>query len=263
MANFQIPPDDARDEEYPAARFGRRRSRKTSELIARELANEIIKRDLPEGTTLSPEKDMIERYGVGRTTLREALRLLETRGVLTIRVGPRGGPVVRRPKASDLSDALTLILQFEGASLLDVFQANRAVQPMVASLAATRITDSEISELTSVLDRMKDALDDADELAAQTERFQRVIDNAAGSVTLLVLAEAVRVISYSTIADVAFPAEQGRERCQHFSRLLSALQQHDSGGAEQEVRQYLDATGRHWLHHYRELVNRPVRWTSA
>jgi DNA-binding FadR family transcriptional regulator len=70
---------------------------------------------------------------------------------------------------------------------------------MVASLAAIRITADQIGELDLVLSRMEDAIDDADEVALQTERFQRTIDSAAGSVTLQVLAEAVRVISYHTI----------------------------------------------------------------
>src|SRR3954463_16835351 len=74
-----------------------RRSPKACEVIARDLANYIVDNNLPEGAKLPVEKDMLETLGVGRTTLREALRLLETRGVLVIRAGPKGGPVVRHP----------------------------------------------------------------------------------------------------------------------------------------------------------------------
>src|ERR1700728_4543760 len=91
----------------------RQRSLKASELIARDLASYIVDQDLPEGTALPPEREMVASFGVGRNTLREALRILETRGVITIRSGPGGGPVVRRPRPSDLGEAMTLILQFE------------------------------------------------------------------------------------------------------------------------------------------------------
>jgi len=87
----------------------RRRQPKTSERIARDIASHIVDNKLAPGTMLPTEREMIESMGVGRTTLREALRLLETRGVLTIKSGPRGGPVVRRPRPSDLSEALTCI----------------------------------------------------------------------------------------------------------------------------------------------------------
>src|SRR6202044_2703439 len=81
----------------------RRRNLKQSELIAQYLASYIVDSDLPPGTTLPPEREMVQSLAIGRTTLREALRLLETRGVITIRSGRHGGPVVRRPDPRDLS----------------------------------------------------------------------------------------------------------------------------------------------------------------
>jgi DNA-binding FadR family transcriptional regulator len=241
----------------------RPRNPKTSEIIARELANEIIRRDLPSGTALASERDMVERYGVGRTTLREALRLLETRGVLTIRVGPGGGPIVRRPMATDLSEALTLILQFEGASLWDVFQVHRALQPMVVRLAAPKITARGITEIAEAIARMQSNLGDDDVFGAEMDRIYAVINTAAGSVTLRVLVEAVRLISHSTLADVSYPAEQQLTISRMLERVLDALRRRDAEGAERAMRSGLDRMGRYWTRHFGELVHRPVRWTSA
>src|SRR5207248_1815276 len=107
--------------------------------------------------------------GVGRTTLREALRLLETRGVLTIRAGPKGGPVVRRPSAEDFGDALALILQFEGASLSDVIEARNALEPMLARLAAPRIDADQ-----AVIDRLT-----AGDAEGSAEAMRRHLTEAA------------------------------------------------------------------------------------
>ena len=63
------------------------------ENLARDLATYIIDRRLPEGTRLPPEREMRESLRVGKGTLREALRLLQTRGVITMRAGRGGGPV--------------------------------------------------------------------------------------------------------------------------------------------------------------------------
>ena len=65
---------------------------KSSELVARYLVEYIIANDLQEGTPLAGEREMAEALEVGRATIREALRLLETRGAITIRKGAKGGP---------------------------------------------------------------------------------------------------------------------------------------------------------------------------
>jgi DNA-binding FadR family transcriptional regulator len=85
-----------------------------SEIVARQISQQFIADGLAEGTRLPPEKAMVDRYQVGRGTLREALRLLENRGVLSIKTGRDGGPVVRRPRPSDLGEAINLILRFDG-----------------------------------------------------------------------------------------------------------------------------------------------------
>src|SRR3984957_6839401 len=139
-----------------------RRVLKRSEVIARDLVQYIVDSRLPAGTRLPREREMIEQLGVGRTTLREALRSLETRGVLTIRSGPGGGPVVRRPEPSDLTESLTLILQFQRATLVEVLDARAWLEPTVARIAASHITKAEVRRLREVNAEVEAAID-ADE----------------------------------------------------------------------------------------------------
>src|ERR687891_1501467 len=74
---------------------------KTSILVAHELARQASQ--LEPGDILPPERVLIEQLKVGRGTLREALRLLELQGVITLKAGPGGGPVVARPDQRALS----------------------------------------------------------------------------------------------------------------------------------------------------------------
>src|SRR5262245_10166373 len=115
---MERPDDEAKE-------IGRapRRAPKTSVLLAVDLVNHIVAEDYPEGTILAHEKEMADQLGVGRATVREALRLLESRGVVRIRSGPNGGPVVRRPRPADYAGALELALQFEHATVADVVRA--------------------------------------------------------------------------------------------------------------------------------------------
>ena len=70
------------------------RPQKTAILLAQRIVGEITDQNLAPGTLLLPEREMLQRYGVARGTLREALRFLEIQGVLTIKPGPSGGPTV-------------------------------------------------------------------------------------------------------------------------------------------------------------------------
>lgn len=239
---------------------GRRRNPKASERIARDLASQIVDANLPPGTMLPTEKDMVEALGVGRTTLREALRLLETRGVITIRSGPRGGPVVRRPRPGDLGEALTLILQFEGASLSDVLEAREALEPMVARLAAERITDAQLTVLDSTVTAMLDDLGDHDLFLRENARFHSTVAEATGNVVLRVFQETLKSIADGAILGVEYTRNRRKAVAEAHVRIIDALRAHDPAAAEKAMHVHLDEAGRYWHRKYGSLVSRPVHW---
>jgi GntR family transcriptional repressor for pyruvate dehydrogenase complex len=236
------------------------RNVKVSERIARELANQIIDSDLPSGTLLPTEKEMVEMFGVGRTTLREALRLLETRGVVRIRSGPRGGPVVRRPQAGDLAEALTLILQFEPASLGDVLQAREALEPMIARLAAKRISAEDIATLEDTVVKMMDTLDDHDVFLEQNQRFHSCIAEASGNVVLRVFLDTLKSISDGAVVGVQYSAARHKAVVTAHERIIAALKAGDVEKAEQAMSAHIAEAGTFWQSRYGDLVDRPVKW---
>ena len=83
---------------------------------------------------------MLEEYQVGRGTLRESLRFLELQGIISLKPGPGGGPVVERPEATSLATSLMLLLQFADAQYRVVAEARVALEPTMARLAAERMT---------------------------------------------------------------------------------------------------------------------------
>lgn len=236
------------------------RSRKVAEQIARGIADHIIEQKLEEGDMLPVEREMLEDLGVGRTTLREALRLLETRGILTIRAGPRGGPVVRRPVASDLGGALTLILGFEGARLSDVYDARKALEPMVAELAAPRVTAADLSELEDSINRMLLHLDDHEVFVEQNRRFHSAIARAAGSAVLRVFLETLQAVADGTTVGVEF----GRHRRQAVGTahrtILDRMAATDPPGAREAMSRHIAEAARYWQARYPGLYAKPVRW---
>ena len=70
---------------------------KASDVLANELRERILSGEFPEGTSLPPERDMVVQTQMSRTTVREALRILEVQGLIRIRTGRSGGAFVQRP----------------------------------------------------------------------------------------------------------------------------------------------------------------------
>jgi GntR family transcriptional repressor for pyruvate dehydrogenase complex len=237
-----------------------RRSPKTSEVIARDLANYIIGNNLPEGAMLPVEKEMLESLGVGRTTLREALRLLETRGVLVIRAGPKGGPVVRHPVPEQLGDALTLILQFEGASLSSVFEARNALEPMLAELAAVRITDGELDQLDNTIANMLQSADDHDVFLDENRRFHSIIARASGSVVLRVFLETLKSVADGSTVGVEYTPRRRKAVAEIHQSIADALRAHDAGAAAERMHKHLQEAAEYWQRKYPDLYDRTVKW---
>jgi DNA-binding FadR family transcriptional regulator len=241
---------------------GRRRSRKTSERIAHDLATSITEGRLQPGTVLPTEKDMVELFGVGRSTLREALRLLETRGVLTIRSGPNGGPVVRRPRADDLGSALTLLLQFEGATFADVLVARRTFEPMLAQLAASRITDEQIAILQRTVDEMDADLVDQHRFLHLNSLFHATIAEASGSVVLRVFQESLKSVADGASLGVQYSRGRQRLVAEVHQRIIDRLAAHDEEGARLEMEKHLEDAYRFLQTKQGEGLSAHVRWTQ-
>lgn len=113
-----------------------RRVMKTSELIARDIIMDISEGGLQKGDSLPAEAAMLAHYEVGRASLREALRLLEFHGLIKIRAGAKGGPVVGAATAQNLGQILTLYLGLSGATYDDLTDVMLILYPMVAEVVA-------------------------------------------------------------------------------------------------------------------------------
>ncbi len=122
---------------------------KVGDGLARALLTRITDEGLAPGTRLPGEAQMLAEYRVGRGTLREALRILEVNGLITIRPGPGGGPVVRETSTADFARAVTMFLQARGVTLGEAMQARQILEPVCADLAAQRGTPEEAARLAA------------------------------------------------------------------------------------------------------------------
>ena len=109
---------------------------KAAELVARQLRNQIVRGELKEGDTLSPESELMANFGVSRPTLREAVRILESEGLISVTRGARGGAVVHRPDIAVATRHVSFLLQAAGTTLVDVYRVRMLVEPAAARAVA-------------------------------------------------------------------------------------------------------------------------------
>ncbi|WP_156688419.1 FadR/GntR family transcriptional regulator [Mycobacterium sp. Marseille-P9652] len=124
---------------------------KLASKIARDIEAEIVRRGWPVGESLGSEHALQQRYGVSRSVLREAVRLVEHHQVARMRRGPGGGLLVCEPDAGPATRAMVIYLEYLGTTLVDLLNARLVLEPLAASLAAERIDEAGIDKLRGVL----------------------------------------------------------------------------------------------------------------
>jgi DNA-binding FadR family transcriptional regulator len=166
---------------------------KAAELVAAKIRRQIVDGDLPEGTALPPEAELVARYGVSRPTLREAFRILESELLVVVRRGVKGGALVRTPSVELAARSAQALLQYRGATLADVHQARIMLEPPAAALLAEQRDPEALAALVEAHEREMRAETD-EEIRLLGGGFHRAVVEQAGNRTLTLLSGMVQQI---------------------------------------------------------------------
>lgn len=157
---------------------------KAAELVARALRSQIIRGELKEGGSLPHEGDLVERFGVSRPTLREAVRILESEGLISISRGSRGGAKIHSPDAAVAARYFGLILQSRGVTIADVYRARMVIEPPAAEIVARERGPEVVDVLTDLIERSREAIDDNLVYGDLSAGFYRTLVELSGIQTL-------------------------------------------------------------------------------
>lgn len=124
---------------------------KLASMVARDIEADIVRRGWAVGESLGSEHALQQRFGVSRSVLREAVRLVEHHQVARMRRGPNGGLYICEPDAAPATRAVVIYLEYLGTTLGDLLNARLVLEPLAASLAAERIDEAGIARLRAVL----------------------------------------------------------------------------------------------------------------
>lgn len=159
---------------------------KTSEIVADKIRAQIIRGELNEGDTLPPEGQLMESLGISRPTLREAFRILEAEGLIGVVRGSRTGAKVYKPSVELVSRYAGYVLESQGTTIADLYQARLAIEPSVVRWLATDKGGGAIPKLRNLLAEMKSLLDEDhhEEFIAKVEIFHQSLVAATGLKTI-------------------------------------------------------------------------------
>lgn len=223
----------------PRMRLTTMRLPKAAEVVAAQIKTEIISGKYPAGTMLPPETEMAAQLSLSRPTVREALRLLESEGLVSIRPGPRGGPRVERPSSMAVTRSLTTLFQYERVSLAELLEARRAIEPACARVAADRAKPHDIAALKNSIERMRADLDDDTVFWSENANFHVALAEAGGNTVLNTLMVSLRELIYEFTAGLHIDAEERSETVSEHTEILQAIVAEDPDAAARAAEAHL------------------------
>jgi DNA-binding FadR family transcriptional regulator len=190
----------------------RLRQPRLAEMVADGLRNRILSGELPDGAMLPKQDDLLAEFRVSPPSIREALRILETEGLITVQRGNVGGAVVHRPKPAKAAYMLGMVLQSRTVDLQDLQDALRSLEPVCAAAAASR-PDREttlLPRLKANIDQCHVHIDDADIYIGLARRFHVELVAGCGNETMALIIGALEALWSAHVDRLARrPAQHG------------------------------------------------------
>ena len=236
------------------------RPRKTAEFVAQRIVANIIDTDQQPGAMLPSEKAMLVEYGIGRGSLREALRFLEIQGVLRMKPGPGGGPSVDHPTSRPLASTLALLLAIDRTPFSAILDVRQTLEPTLAARSAQADDDENLRELEATVTAMHADASDPNRTSAHNRRFHDLIAVRAGNPVFAHLVMALNWIIDGAPLGVHFPAVEVHAAADAHGRILDAISAKDPDAAHEAMRRHLSEFTTYLQHHYEEILARPLRW---
>jgi len=210
--------------------------------IVRQVRALIADGHLKSGDRLPPERDLAERFRVSRTSVREALRSLQSRGLIEIRAGE--GAFVRDVSVEALIEPLALVILPYREAVGELFEARRLLEPAIAAMAARRATRDELAEMERILAEQAREVARGRTGMAQDSALHAAIAAAAHNRAIVRIVNAlVDLLAQSREESLHTPGRPRRSHQDH-KRILGAIRRRDEVGARRAMLDHLEAVAK-------------------
>ena len=222
-----------------------------------------VARNFEPGQLLPPERAMLAKYEIGRGTLREALRLLEFQGVITLKPGPKGGPILTSPDPSRLASTLVLLMQLKHAPFRSIVEVRVALEPQMSFLATQTINEDTLSELGATIEEMRKNLHEEPVFLEVNKRFHEIIAWASGNALLGYFMGSLLDIMDGTVIGIGYPPPRRAAILKAHEEIFVAMRSQDAETAEIRMREHMDAYVRYAERKFPAVLDQVISWEDA
>lgn len=232
----------------------RLRQPRVAEIVAGKLRSRILSGALSDGDQLPKQDELMNEFGVSPPAIREAFRILETEGLITVLRGNVGGAIIHMPQPGNAAYMLGLVLQSRQVPLLDLIEAMRKLEPACAAEAALR-PDREstvLPRLRENIDASMAAIDDPDRFIALARAFHTELVGECGNATMALVVGALEQLwsaqvdrfalersVHGSFADRSVRLSLAREH----ERIYRAIAEGDAHSAERAILEHYSGGG--------------------
>ena len=218
---------------------------KGPEVLAALLRENILSGAITPGAMLAPERTLVAQSGLSRATVREALRILETEGLVVSRPGRGGGARVQLLNDEMVAKAVRVFVRGQRVSGALLRETREIVEGATARLAAERRTDADLAELDAIGTRLEAAGSDLGAMTAENARWHLAVARAGHNPLLVAFMNSISAaISHPTGADerpLALSREGQQALIRAHRRVVEAIAARDPDQAERRMLRHLRA----------------------
>ena len=212
--------------------------------IVDQIQQKIISGELRPGERLPSERELADAFGVGRPTVREATKVLESKGLLEMR---RGAGVFVSPAIQDaLLESLNLLVQYNQCTPEMVYEVRRVQEVSMAGLAALRATENDLAAMREALKDMEATLDDIDSYNQADLLFHRAVAKATHNQMFIILTEFLLKGTASVIHLVTQTRNNTARGLREHQRVFQAIAAGDADSARQAMQDHLTVSQQQW-----------------
>lgn len=206
--------------------------------IAHHLMRQIVERDLPAGTLLPTESELVREFSVGKSAVREAVRIVSTKGLVEVVQGS-GMRVTPRQRWNLIDPELVAIVDDSVASITHLMELRLALEPSIAAHAASRATDTQIEELALLVEGSASHADDTEGIVARDMEFHHLLTEAAHNPLFSIFFGSVAELQVELRRKVDMTEGGRRHGIEYHRQLVEAVRAHDPARARSTMSEHV------------------------
>lgn len=213
------------------------RSRASGEIVT-QIERAIFDGEVRPGDRLESERELSEAFGVSRITVRDALRVLEARGLIRVKVGAAGGAFVAETNLDQVAESISTMVRLRRMTLSELAEARTIVETAAAERAAVRADDAGIASLAEMVERSREVVRQRLPHTEVSMDFHVAVAEASRNELLSATVRAYRDLLMQTLRAMRDP-DSARVTQQWHEEILEAIRARDSEGTRKLMQDHL------------------------